>query len=240
MPCSGASGPTSPDQTNIFIARLAGEANDARHSPALPSLVGASAENCDCSRKGFTSAAQPRAEMYIFWKALRPVSYCGSLGAGLAAGLAALLVAVGLREEQAPSITSATQALIVVLILAVPWSVRSAMLWTPGGREGMRAHGRFSLLARRASLFVPRFSLFAGSHLSYETALVGPCVPRQIATPPIDSTEMALQAKKRSWCDSQNANSEVRTALFSTARSPASCPTSVPKCAPCRRYGHSP
>src|ERR1017187_5945173 len=75
MPGSGASGPTNPDHTNSFIMRLAGEANDPRHRPALPSPVGASGANCDCKRNGLTSPAQPRADTYIFWKAARSVSY---------------------------------------------------------------------------------------------------------------------------------------------------------------------
>src|SRR5208337_136575 len=75
MPSSGASGPTNPDHKNNFIMRSEGEANEPLHMPALPSLAGASAENCDCSRNGCASAAHPRAERYIFWNDTRPVWY---------------------------------------------------------------------------------------------------------------------------------------------------------------------
>jgi len=84
-PCSGASGPTNPDQENSFIMRFEGEANEARHRLALPSAVGASGENCDCNRKGRRSGAHRRAAKNIFWNAALPVSYCGSFTVGLAA-----------------------------------------------------------------------------------------------------------------------------------------------------------
>src|SRR5580692_999391 len=65
-PCSGASGPTNPDQINNFIIRRAGEAKDARHNPVFPSLTGDSGVYCDCKRNGVASPAQPRADRYSF------------------------------------------------------------------------------------------------------------------------------------------------------------------------------
>src|ERR1039458_1934898 len=103
MPGCGASGPAKPDQTNSFIMRLDGEANEARHRPLLPSWVGASPVNCDCKRNGFTSAAHMRADTYSFWKAVRPVSYSAGFAAGLANGRDSLLLSVLLPDEQPAS-----------------------------------------------------------------------------------------------------------------------------------------
>src|SRR5664279_1177634 len=103
IPCSGASGPTSPDHTNSFIIRFDGEANDARHIPDLPSAVGASGVNCDCRRNGFASAAHRRADRYTRWNAVRPVSYCAAFTTGLGAGWEAVSVATFFSEEQETS-----------------------------------------------------------------------------------------------------------------------------------------
>src|SRR5271165_1675310 len=117
IPCSGASGPTSPDQTNIFIMRFEGEANDARHKPALPSAVGASAVNCDCKRKGRRSGAHSLAAKNIFWKAVRPVSNCASLAAGLAAGWEAGWESAFFSGEHDTSSASATHPISFLYIV---------------------------------------------------------------------------------------------------------------------------
>src|ERR1017187_10273744 len=109
MPGCGASGPAKPDQTNSFIMRLDGEANEARHRPLLPSWVGASPVNCDCKRNGFTSAAHMRADTYSFWKAVRPVSYWACFAAGLAGECDSLLLSLLLPDEQASSEPSSTR-----------------------------------------------------------------------------------------------------------------------------------
>src|SRR6516162_6443921 len=118
-PCSGASGPTSPDHTNIFIARFDGDANDARHSPAFPSAVGASAVNCDCSRNGLMSGAHSRAAKNIRWNAVRPVSYCGCFSAGFAAGCAAGVAGL-FSEEHETSSANAQHKNIVLIMDFVP------------------------------------------------------------------------------------------------------------------------
>src|ERR1017187_7765266 len=89
--------------------RLAGEANEARQRPHLPSLVGASAVNCDCKRNGFTSAAHRRADRYSFWKAVRPLSYWACFAAGLAGGCDSLLLSLLLPDEQASSEPTSTR-----------------------------------------------------------------------------------------------------------------------------------
>src|ERR1039457_3798529 len=109
MPGCGASGPTKPDQTNSFIMCLDGEANEARHSPLLPSCVGVSPVNCDCKRNGFTSAAHMRADTYSFWEAVRPVSYWACFAAGLAGECVSLLLSLLLPDEQPASIQSSVR-----------------------------------------------------------------------------------------------------------------------------------
>src|SRR5664279_2464814 len=97
--------------------RLAGEANEARHRPLLPSLVGASTVNCDCKRNGFTSAAHRRADRYSFWKAVRPLSYWACFAAGLAGGCDSLLLPLLLPDEQPASTqSSAIQGLSLIHI----------------------------------------------------------------------------------------------------------------------------
>src|SRR5271165_6907522 len=120
-PCSGASAPTSPDHTNNFIDRLEGEANEPRHSPALPSAVGASAVNCDCRRNGFASGAHSRADRYIRWNAVRPVSYCASLATGLAMDWEPVSVPAFFSEEHETSSTSVKLKKTTLNILWVPF-----------------------------------------------------------------------------------------------------------------------
>src|SRR5262249_50244696 len=117
MPCSGASGPTSPDHTNNFIMRRDGEANDARQSPALPSAVGASAVNCDCNRNGRTSGAHARAATNMRWNAVRPASYCASLSAGLGAAGPAPSVVAFFSDEQETRAATAIQSIAVLNIV---------------------------------------------------------------------------------------------------------------------------
>ena len=105
IPCSGASGPTSPDQTNNFIMRRDGEANDARHSPALPSAVGASAVNCDCRRNGFTSAAQPSGRQVHSLEGRAPGVVLRFLHSRLSGGLrGALRCRTSFRRNTKPSV----------------------------------------------------------------------------------------------------------------------------------------
>src|SRR5450631_34665 len=110
IPGSGASGPTSPDHTNNFIIFFDGEANDARHIPALPSAVGASGANCDCRRNGFASGAHSRADKYMRWNAVLPVSYCASLTTGLDAGWEAVSVVSFFPDEHETSRDNARQS----------------------------------------------------------------------------------------------------------------------------------
>src|SRR5581483_10897830 len=88
MPREGASETSVPDHVHGFTPRCAAEANDARHTADFPSAPLQSEVGCDSSRKGCASRAHPRAEMNIFWKALRPVRYSGGLGCGFSAGFA--------------------------------------------------------------------------------------------------------------------------------------------------------
>src|SRR5664279_591765 len=97
--------------------RLAGEANEARQRPHLPSLVGASSVNCDCKRNGFTSAAHMRADTYNFWKAMRPLSYWACFAASLAGGCDSLLLPLLLPDEQPASTqSSAIQGTTIFLM----------------------------------------------------------------------------------------------------------------------------
>src|SRR5271165_3491840 len=136
MPGSGASGPTSPDHRNIFIMRFAGEANEARHNPALPSLTAAPVVYCDCSRNGCASEAQLCADRYIFWNASRPVSYSACLGAGL---LSDDGVEGGFDEHAASQSVAAMQAIANFLIRCIP---RSTAMLMEAGRPARDAAGR--------------------------------------------------------------------------------------------------
>src|ERR1019366_3012967 len=85
--------------------RIAGEANEARHRPHLPSLVGASTVNCDCKRNGFTSGAHRRGGRG---------SFCEGVGsrfvlACLAGGCDSLLLSLLLPDEQPASIQSSAR-----------------------------------------------------------------------------------------------------------------------------------
>src|SRR5450755_494468 len=119
IPCSGASGPTSPDHTNNFIIFFDGEANEARHIPDLPSAVGASGVNCDCRRKGFASGAHRRADKYMRWNAVRAVSYCASLTSSLGAGWEAVSVVTFFSDEHETSTDNARQSMAALSIILV-------------------------------------------------------------------------------------------------------------------------